>query len=64
MVPVLRKRQVVALATELVKWYRAHGTSTWHTIDPDIESTCANGASSGHVDREIEGESSDGEIDA
>lgn len=56
-------RQVVALATELVKWYRAHENSTWHNIDPDIAATCANGAASGNVDGEIEGESSDGELD-
>lgn len=55
--------QVVALATELVKWYRAHENSTWHVIDPEIASTCANGAGSSHVDGEIEGESSDGEMD-
>lgn len=58
-----RLKQVVALATELVKWYRAHENSTWHIIDPDLAATCANGAGSGHVDGEIEGESSDGEMD-
>lgn len=58
-----RLEQVVALATELVKWYRAHENSTWHIIDPDLAATCANGAGSGHVDGEIEGESSDGEMD-
>lgn len=56
--------QVVALATELVKWYRAHENSTWHIIDPDIAATCANGAGPGRVDGEIEGESSDGEMDS
>lgn len=53
-------KQVVALATELVKWYRAHENSTWHIVDPDIAATCANGAGM-RVDCEIEGESSDGE---
>lgn len=53
-------KQVVALATELVKWYRAHENSTWHIVDPDIAATCANGAGL-RVDCEIEGESSDGE---
>lgn len=53
-------KQVVALATELVKWYRAHESSTWHIVDPDIAATCANGAGM-RVDCEIEGESSDGE---
>eukprot|EP00904_Undaria_pinnatifida_P012199 jgi/Undpi1/8109/HiC_scaffold_24.g10581.m1 len=55
--------RVVALATELVKWYRAHENSTWHIIDPDLAATCANSTGSGHVDGEIEGESSDGEMD-
>lgn len=55
--------QVVALATELVKWYRAHETSAWHAIDADIAATCANGAGSGHIEGEIEAESSDGEME-
>lgn len=54
---------MVALATELVKWYRAHESSTCYIVDPDISATCANGAGSGRLDGEIEGESSDGEMD-
>lgn len=55
--------QVVALATELVKWYRAHENSAWYTVDPDIAATCANGAGSVYVERDLDGESSDGEME-
>lgn len=55
--------QVVDLATELVKWYRARENSTWYSVDPDIPATCANGAGSGHVEGDIDGESSDGEME-
>ncbi|CBN74287.1 conserved unknown protein [Ectocarpus siliculosus] len=55
--------RVVALATELVKWYRTHESSTCYIVDPDISAACANGAGSGRLDGEIEGESSDGEMD-
>lgn len=55
--------QVVALASELVKWYRAHENSSWYSVDPDIAATCANGAGSVHVERDIDGESSDGEME-
>ena len=58
--------QVVALAAELVKWYRAHENFTWYAyvVDPDIAATGANGAGAVHVDGEMEAESSDGEMEA
>lgn len=55
--------RVVALATELVKWYRGHESSRRHTVDPDIAATCANGAGSVQVERDLDGESSDGEME-
>lgn len=56
--------QVVALAAELVKWYRSREDFSWYAIDPDIAATCANGAGATQVDGEMEAESSDGEMEA
>lgn len=63
LVPAYVNNQVVALATELVKWYRGHESSRRHTVDPDIAATCANGAGSVQVERDLDGESSDGEME-
>lgn len=55
--------QVVNLAMELVKWYQARENSSRYSIDPDIAATFANGAGSNDGDGDMDGESSDGEMD-